>query len=214
MVWRSLPILRPSLGDALIPFPEGKYGSIVVDPPWSFTYSTRKSESGNNGWHGSTDRHYKTMKLAELRDMPVADLAAPDCVLWLWSVNALMDDAMVLMRDWGFDYKNCLTWAKTNKAGTGPAFGMGYWLRGASEHLLIGVKGRPKPLRRNVPTWFSAPTQQHSRKPAEAYDLIETLSPGPRVDLFARGHRQGWTVWGDESGNQESELPTSTNTKE
>lgn len=190
--------MRQGMGHGLmIPFPAGKYGSIVVDPPWSFTFSTRKSEAGNNGWHGSTDRHYQTMKLDDLKQMPVADIASPDSVLWLWSVNALMDDAMVLMREWGYDYKNCLTWAKTNKSGA-PAFGMGYWLRGASEHLLIGVRGKPKPLRRNVPTWFPAPIQRHSQKPDQAYDLIKSLSPGPHIDLFARAPRAGWTVWGDE----------------
>lgn len=183
----------------MLSFPPGEYGTIVVDPPWSFTFSTRKTESGNNGWHGSTDRHYATMKLTDLKALPVTDLAADDCVLWLWSVNALLDDATELMRHWGFDYKNCLTWAKTNQAGTKPAFGMGYWLRGASEHLLIGVRGKPKPLKRNVPTWFSAPLQRHSQKPDEAYQIIRSLSPGPHIDLFARGSRNGWDVWGDEA---------------
>lgn len=202
---RILHIVWSGMGIRLIPLPQGSFGTIVADPPWSFTYSTRQSESGNNGWRGSTDRHYKTMKLSELREMPIGDIAAADSVLWLWSVNALLDDAMSLMSAWGFDYKNCLTWAKTNKAGTGPAFGMGYWLRGASEHLLVGVRGRPKPLRRNVPTWFSAPTQRHSEKPDEAYALVESLSPGPYVDLFARRPRPGWSVWGDEAGGNEIE---------
>lgn len=182
----------------MIEWPTGRFGTIVVDPPWSFTYSTRKSESGNNGWHGSTDRHYQTMKLSELSAMRIPEIAADDCVLWLWSVNALLDDAVALMSDWGFDYKNCLTWAKTNNGGTAPAFGMGFWLRGASEHLLIGVRGKPKPLRRDVPTWFSAPTRRHSEKPDQAYEIIETLSPGPRIDVFARRAREGWAVWGDE----------------
>jgi len=191
----------------------GTFGTIVVDPPWAFTFSTRKSEAGNNGWRGSTDRHYRNMTIAELRRLPIPEIAANDSVLWLWSVNALMDDALDLMKHWGFDYKNTLTWAKTASHG-GPSVGMGFWMRGATEHLLLGVKGKPKPLRRNQPTWFGAedpdwqdpafsgalyePPGRHSAKPDSAYQIIETLTPGPYADIFARQHRPGWTCWGDE----------------
>jgi N6-adenosine-specific RNA methylase IME4 len=190
----------------------GTFATLVVDPPWAFTFSTRKSESGNNGWRGSTDRHYRNMTAQELRDLPVPLIAAADSVLWLWSVNALLDDAMSLMQHWGFEYKNTLTWAKITRQGT-PATGMGFWMRGATEHLLLGVKGKPKPLRRNQPTWFpteagenfetgdtlfTAPPGKHSAKPDEAYRIIETLTPGPRADIFARERRDGWTCWGDE----------------
>lgn len=175
----------------------GKFGTIVVDPPWAFTFSTRKSEAGNNGWRGSTDRHYRNMSMGELRNLPIPDVAADDSVLWLWSVNALLDDACDLLKHWGFDYKNTLTWAKTAKHG-GPAVGMGFWMRGATEHLLLGVKGKPKPLRRNQPTWFASPPGRHSAKPEAAYDAIETLTPGPYLDVFARRQRDGWTCWGDE----------------
>lgn len=177
----------------------GTFGTVVVDPPWAFTFSTRKSEAGNNGWRGSTDRHYRNMSIAELRALPIPDISADDSVLWLWSVNALMDDALDLMKHWGFDYKNTLTWAKTASHG-GPAVGMGFWMRGATEHLLLGVKGKPKPLRRNQPTWFAAPPGRHSAKPDEAYRIIESLTPGPRADIFARNQRLGWTCWGDELG--------------
>lgn len=176
----------------------GKFGTVVVDPPWAFTYSTRASEAGNNGWRGSTDRHYANLGMAALRDLPIPDVAADNSVLWLWSVNALLDDAMGLLRHWGFDYKNTLTWAKTAKHG-GPSVGMGFWMRGATEHLLLGVKGKPKPLRRNQPTWFAAPPTRHSAKPEAAYDLIETLTPGPHLDVFARRQRPGWTCWGDQA---------------
>jgi N6-adenosine-specific RNA methylase IME4 len=175
----------------------GTFGTIVIDPPWAFTFSTRKSEAGNNGWRGSTDRHYRNMSIAELRLLPIPDIAADDSVLWLWSVNALMDDAIDLMKHWGFDYKNTLTWAKTASHG-GPSVGMGFWMRGATEHLLLGVKGKPKPLRRNQPTWFAAPPGKHSAKPDAAYEVIETLTPGPYLDVFARRERDGWTCWGDE----------------
>lgn len=177
----------------------GRFGSVVVDPPWAFTFSTRKSEAGNNGWRGSTDRHYRNMSMQELKDLPVPDVAADDSVLWLWAVNALLDDGMELLAHWGFDYKNTLTWAKTTQAGK-PFTGMGFWMRGATEHLLLGVKGKPKPLRRNQPTWFSAPPGKHSAKPDEAYRIIETLTPGPYLDVFARTERAGWTAWGDQVG--------------
>lgn len=174
----------------------GRFGTIVVDPPWSFTFSTRKSEAGNNGWRGSTDNHYPTMRYVELLDLPVPLLAADDSVLWLWAVNAMLDDATALMAHWGFEYKNALTWAKTSSKGT-PAVGMGFWMRGSTEHLLLGVRGRPKPLRRNQPTWFKAPPGKHSAKPDEAYQIIETLTPGPYLDVFARRRREGWSVWGN-----------------
>jgi N6-adenosine-specific RNA methylase IME4 len=133
-----------------------------------------------------------------LRALPIPSIAADNSVLWLWAVNALLDDALDLMEHWGFEYKNTLTWAKVTKQGDRPSVGMGFWMRGATEHLLLGVKGKPKPLRRNQPTWFSAPPAAHSAKPDEAYSIIETLTPGPYADIFARRERPGWTCWGDE----------------
>jgi N6-adenosine-specific RNA methylase IME4 len=206
------PLCRNQPGHDL--FGLGKFGTIVADPPWAFTFSTRKSEAGNNGWRGSTDRHYANLSMRQLRDLPIPDVAADDCVLWLWAVNAMLDDACNLLKHWGFDYKNTLTWAKTASHG-GPAVGMGFWMRGATEHLLLGVKGKPKPLRRNQPTWFAAadpdwrdpvfsgalyePPGRHSAKPDRAYEVIETLTPGPYLDVFARRQRDGWTCWGDEA---------------
>jgi len=102
-----------------------------------------------------------------------------------------------VMESWGFEFKNILTWAKVTRSGN-PATGMGYWLRGATEHLLLGVRGKPKPLVRNAPTWFSSPVGRHSEKPVEAYRIIERVSDGPRLELFARRARPGWTVWGNE----------------
>ena len=89
------PLCQNQAGHDL--FGIGQFGSIVVDPPWAFTFSTRKSEAGNNGWRGSTDRHYKNMTMSQLRDLPIQSIAADDSVLWLWSVNALLDNAIDLM---------------------------------------------------------------------------------------------------------------------
>lgn len=174
-----------------------KYGTIMADPPWAFTFSTRKREDGLVGWRGSAGKHYPTMTEAAIRGLPVSELALPDSVLWLWACNSQMRQALRVMEAWGFEFKNVLTWAKVTKAGQ-PAIGMGYWLRGATEHLLLGVRGRPKPLVRNLPTWFSAPVGRHSEKPDEAYRMVELLSPGPRVELFARRLRNGWDRWGNE----------------
>lgn len=176
----------------------GRFGTIVVDPPWTYTHSTRTTEDSGNGWRSPGGRHYSTMKLSEIKALPVPAVAADDAVLALWSVNALMRQAYQVVETWGFEPKTMLTWAKTTRDGSRPNTGMGFWLRGATEHIVIAVKGRPKPLRRNVPSWFAAPVQRHSQKPDEAYSILETLLPGPHIDVFARSVRQGWTVWGDE----------------
>lgn len=177
--------------------PRGPFGTIVVDPPWTYTHSTRTSEVSGTGWRGAAQRHYPTMTMDELRALPVAASAAPDSCCWVWAVNSQLQKGFDLLAAWGFTYKNMLTWAKTTGRGL-PATGMGYWLRGATEHLLLGVRGKPTPRVRNAPTWFTAPVGRHSAKPDAAYSVIERVSPGPFLDVFARAPRAGWVVWGNE----------------
>jgi N6-adenosine-specific RNA methylase IME4 len=179
--------------------PAGPFSTIVADPPWTYTYSTRKTEAAGTGWHGAAQRHYKTMTMAEIAAMPIADLAHDDAVLWLWIVNPMLPRCIEVARAWGFEYRGLLTWAKTARADpTKPFIGTGYWLRGATEHAVLAVRGKPKPLVRNVPTWFSAPPTRHSEKPEAATRIFETYIDGPRLELFARRPRDGWTTWGNE----------------
>ncbi|MEV8248116.1 MT-A70 family methyltransferase [Streptomyces rochei] len=188
---------QPTTATDSPPLPEGRFGTIVADPPWTYTFSTRKTEAAGTGWHGSAQRHYSTMTFEEICALPIADMAADDCVLWLWAVNPMIHKGLELVTRWGFEYRGLLTWAKTTKDGRKPAFGSGYWLRGATEQVILATRGKPAHVRNQV-TWFSAPVGAHSAKPAAAYQIFETFSDGPRVDLFARQTRPGWTTWGND----------------
>lgn len=182
--------------------PAGPFTTIVADPPWTYTYSTRKTETRGTGWHSSTQPrhdHYPTMTMTEIAAMPVADVAADDAVLWLWVVNPMLMRCIEIAAAWGFEYRGLLTWAKTAKADpTKPFIGTGYWLRGATEHAVLAVRGKPKPLVRNQPTWLAAPPSRHSEKPEAAMQIFENYIDGPRLEMFARRPREGWTSWGNE----------------
>lgn len=177
--------------------PEGPFACIAADPPWIYTHSTRKTEVPGTGWHGPGERHYPTMALNDIKNMPVASVTASDCICFVWTTNVMLRQGFDVLAAWGFDYRGMITWAKTDRAGR-PFFGMGYWVRGATEHMIFGVRGKVKPLSKREVSYFTAPVREHSRKPDEAYSLIERLVPGPRLELFARRPREGWAVWGNE----------------
>jgi len=171
-------------GAADIPIPAGKYRCIEADPPWALDACEGKSAIA----------HYNVMDLDAIKALGVKVLerAADDCHLWLWAINPMLPEALDVMQAWGFEYKSCLTWVKSN------GFGTGHYLRGATEHCLLGVRGSLKCLRNDQRTYFEAPRTDHSRKPEIFYELIETLSPSPRLRLFARSQRYGWDSWGDQ----------------
>lgn len=162
--------------------PVGPFKTILADPAWSYE---------NGGPRGGVDLQYPTMTLAEIQALPVASRAAKDAVLLLWATNPLMPEAFAVMGAWGFSYKTCLTWCKDT-------FGTGYWLRGKTEHLLIGVRGKP-PLPTKAPASVAhLPNLGHSRKPRGFYPIYEALGGGPRLELFARDRREGWASWGNQ----------------
>lgn len=141
---------------------------------------------------GKPERHYATMTLDQINALPVADIAAPNCHLWIWGVNRLLGAAYAAADAWGFTPITLLTWCK-------PGPGMGYYLRNNTEHALLATRGKPMvPTAAAPSSWFNWPRRRHSEKPADFFELVQTLSPGPRVELFARGRRQGWHAWGDE----------------
>lgn len=161
--------------------PPGGYATILVDPPWPL-------QSG--------EKHYRTMSLARIKALPVGSLAARDAHLWLWTTNALLPKAYEVAEAWGFTVRSPLTWVKFR-------LGLGgrYQLRNATEQLLFCTRGRAPLGSRSQPTWFNAPVQEHSRKPAEQFAIIERVSPGPYLELFARRRpesNQPWAVWGDQ----------------
>ncbi len=183
----------------VVPWPTGRYGTVVADPPWAFTFSTRNSQAGNNGWHGGGDRHYSLMTVEQVCALDVPGVSDDNCVLFLWVPNSQLRSGLTVLDAWGFEHKNVLTWVKTSKRDPAkPAFGMGYWARGATEQVLLGVKGKPRPRSRSEVTWFSSPPARHSEKPEAFYAVVERLTDGPYLELFARRTRLSWTCWGNE----------------
>lgn len=158
-----------------------EFSVIVMDPPWRYD---------NVATRGAAEDHYPTMSLEDLASLQLP--AAENAHLYLWVTNSFMRQGFDLMDAWGFTYKTCLTWVK-------PQIGMGNYFRNNTEHVLFGVKGRLPTLRNNCPTWFQADRTRHSAKPESFYDLVESSSPGPYMEMFARRRRFGWHTWGNES---------------
>lgn len=165
------------------PLPTGTYRTIVADPPWDFGSS---ADFGD----GLVMDKYTAMPLDEIQAMPVADLAAPDSHLDLWSPVTKLQGALAVCDAWGFTYKSLLTWSK-------PGLGLGTWWRMRMEHVVFGLRGR-LPTTPNLGNLFEAPRRRHSEKPDAFFDLVEKASPGPYVELFARRQRPGWMCWGNE----------------
>lgn len=172
------------------PLPKGPFRVIVADPPWA--YEKRASDASHR-----EVSPFPSMSIRDIKAMDVEAMACTNCILWLWTTNAHMEEAFGVVKKWGFMQKTILTWVK-NK------LGMGDWLRGKTEHCLLAVRGKP-----TVTTCDSgeAPTtvihgkvREHSRKPEEFYELVERLCPGSKLELFARERRKGWTVHGSETG--------------
>ncbi len=178
------------------PLPAGPFSTIVADPPWA--YGDRLPGPGRGA-----AKHYRVLNLDEIRGLPVEAAAAADAHLYLWTTNAFLESAFEIARAWGFTQKTVLTWIKVKKYAERPyteddmRMGMGHYFRGVTEHVLFCTRGRLPARNRSLVTAFMAPRAEHSEKPDAFYDLVRKLSPGPRLDLFARREREGFTVWGD-----------------
>jgi N6-adenosine-specific RNA methylase IME4 len=169
-----------------------KFGAILADPPWSFaTYSDK-------GKGRSAERHYRCMSLDDIKGLPIAELAAPDCVLFLWGISTMVPDALDVIRAWGFTFKTkAFNWVKSTKHGK-LHWGMGFWTRANAEDVWLATRGAPKRISKGVHQIVTAPVGEHSVKPEEVAQRIERLVGGPYLELFARRLRPGWTCWGDE----------------
>ena len=178
------------------PWPDawaGAFDLIMADPPWSFELFSAKGEAK------SAQAQYRVMTLDDIAALPVAGLAAPDCLLWLWATGPMLDQQIDVMRRWGFEFTTHGVWVKTT-VNDKIAFGTGYVLRNAHETFLIGKRGSPETAR-NVRSVVMGLAREHSRKPDEAYAAAEALRPAARrLDLFSRQPRPGWDAWGDEVG--------------
>ncbi|HEX5501994.1 MAG TPA: MT-A70 family methyltransferase [Thermomicrobiales bacterium] len=173
----------------------GRFGAILADPPWRFANRTGKMAPE----HRRLSR-YATMTLDEIAALPVAELALPRSHLYLWVPNALVLEGLEVLRRWGFTYKTNLVWYKTRKDGGPDGRGVGFYFRNVTELILFGTRGNLRTLapgRRQVNILVSR-KREHSRKPDDLYEIIESCSPGPYLELFARHCRPGWTQWGNE----------------
>ena len=177
------------------PLPQGPFGVILADPPWSF-----KSWSGKTGTpHRTANDHYVTTKTDKLADIPLVDVVARDCALFMWVVDSHVDQALALGTAWGFDFKTiAFVWHK-GTAADHAKIGMGYWTRKQAETCFMFTRGKPKRLSAGVRQLIVAPRREHSRKPDEQYERIEALVGGPYLELFARHTRPGWSAWGNET---------------
>jgi N6-adenosine-specific RNA methylase IME4 len=172
------------------------FGTILADPPWRFNNNTGKAAPE----HKRLSR-YSTLTLNEIMALPVGRLAAEKAHLYLWVPNALLSEGLSVMKAWGFTYKTNLVWHKIRKDGGSDGRGVGYYFRNVTEIVLFGVKGGVRTLapgRRQV-NLLATRKREHSRKPDEQYAIVEACSPGPYIELFARGQRDGWTSWGDQA---------------
>ena len=165
-----------------------KYRTIVADPPWAYE---DKLTMGSGIKHRGAATHYDCLSLEEIAALKVGEWAEPDAHLYVWTTNAFMVEAHELAKAWGFRQRTILTWCKTS-------FGMGHFYRNSTEHVLFCVRGSLPTARKDVPTHFTAPRGRHSAKPESFYDMVETMSPGPYLDVFARRQRMLWDTWGNE----------------
>lgn len=177
----------------MIPFPDKKYSIIYADPPWTYR---DKALAGNRG----ACCKYEVQSQDWIERLPVRDIAADDCVLFLWVTMPKLNEVMAVIDAWGFAYKTAaFTWVKRNKAGAGWMWGMGRWTRANAEICLIATKGKPKRISASVHSVVDTPVQGHSKKPDCVADrIVQLCGDVPRIELFARAPRAGWDVWGNE----------------
>lgn len=199
--------MNPS--DDLLGSVRGRFGTILADPPWQFQNRTGKMAPE----HKRLSR-YGTMTLQEIIELPVHLCAAERSHLYLWVPNAMLEDGLRVMRAWGFTYKSNIVWHKIRKDGGSDGRGVGFYFRNVTELILFGVRGKDvrtlRPGRTQV-NLIATRKREHSRKPDEVHELIESCSWGPYLELFARTRRESWTIWGNEAPEDANRFNGRTN---
>lgn len=189
-----------SAADDLLAFAgDRKFATVLADPPWQFQNRTGKVAPE----HKRLNR-YDTLSLSEISSLPVSNIVAPTAHLYLWVPNALLPDGLAVMAAWGFTYKSNIVWHKVRKDGGSDGRGVGFYFRNVTELLLFGVRGknaRTREAGRRQVNYMASRKREHSRKPDEQYDLIESCSHGPYLELFARGTRPEWALWGNQAAD-------------
>lgn len=194
--------MKRSTADDLLRFCDNRrYKTIYVDPPWQFA-----NRSGKIAPENKKLKRYVTMDLEEIKSLPINDITDEEAHLYLWVPNALLPEGLEVMKTWGFTYKTNLIWEKVRKDGGPDGRGVGFYFRNVTEVLLFGVKTKHKgdtfrtlQAGRSQVNIIRSMKREHSRKPDEFIALIESCSPGPYIELFARGTRHGWSSWGDQA---------------
>ncbi len=174
-----------------------KFKTVLADPPWQFQNRTGKMAPE----HKRLNR-YPTMSLKDICALPVNSIVDEPAHLYLWVPNALLPEGLEVMKAWGFEYKTNIVWEKVRKDGQPDGRGVGFYFRNVTELLLFGIKGnnaRTLAPGRSQVNLFRTQKREHSRKPDEIFEIIEGCSNGPFIELFARGHRPGWTLWGNQA---------------
>ncbi len=196
-------LTQPNPSEDLLAKLSGQYSTILADPPWQFQNRTGKMAPEHRRL-----LRYPTMELKEILELPVPKLAAAKSHLYLWVPNALLQEGLRVMEAWGFTYKSNLVWYKIRKDGGPDGRGVGFYFRNVTELILFGVRGSMRTLGpgRTQVNLIATKKREHSRKPDELYELIESCSPGPYLEIFARFCRPGWEQWGNEDVEENSFL--------
>ena len=174
-----------------IPFPQKQYCVIYADPPWAYD---------NHASRAAAASHYETMTQEDIAALPVPEIAAKDCALFLWATFPMLKQALEIIEAWGFHYKTCaFTWIKQNPRGDELFMGIGNWTRSNAEVCLLATRGKPKRVCKKVRSVIVSHIEQHSKKPDETRRRIdELMGDVPRIELFARTRAIGWDSWGNE----------------
>jgi len=182
-----------------------KYQIILADPPWRFkNWSISELAKRGKKWARKNGRSpYDVMNNEDICKLPVNEIVAKDCILFLWATYPKLQEALETIKSWGFIYKTvAFTWVKQNKKSDGWHFGLGYWTRGNPEICLLATKGKPKRINNSVANLTISHLQEHSQKPKKIRDkIVELIGDLPRIELFAREKTEGWDVWGNEVEN-------------
>jgi N6-adenosine-specific RNA methylase IME4 len=200
----DLRLRDTGMSDVFEGLPRNHYGAILADPPWHFEVWSLQPEN-KRVRHAAM--HYSTMTAVDIYNLPVVQIAAPDCVLFMWVIWPMLEHGLQSIASWGFKYKTCgFAWMKANgkqidmfSEEEKPDMLTGYWTRANSEVCLLATRGKPKRLNADVRQGIIAPRRQHSRKPDGIHERIERLVAGPYLELFARQKRSGWDVWGNQT---------------
>lgn len=202
---RSVPPVQDAVLEAL---PRGQFRTLLADPPWP--YRDRMSHAS----YGAV-KHYQLLSLDQIAAIPVAEVMDDNAHLYLWTTNAFIEQAHVVARAWGFAPKTIITWVKATPGKQGKVleriqYGLGWYFRNCTEHVLVCVRGKGRTTDRHLGTILVAPRTRHSQKPELLYEWIEKTSPEPRLEMFARATREGWSSWGNEVAGEDEDDDSDT----